>query len=398
MDRDLAQVGAATRPTMRAAVEVSPPFPQPGNCQVLATPPTCRNGCVMVPVGTTPCSRRSYKCGMCGGRSKCGHLGGDKTKRWKCFRCDYDVCFQCYPDSYQPAAEAQVRVQAAAGTLGVVPGSGGHLEDASEDALERSPPLVAIANVDLGQAPLRRITTAQLTRSTTAEVKTMLQGQLEELGEISALVGSGGGSDGGGPAVAHLRQPGAHVLPATPGGSSSAPGGLLARGWAAGVLPGGHADAVGGSVQGSSEDCAAAGRPPQKEARVGSADDDFLQRCRAAVGSPGARAPTLLESAPLRKATTPVSNDSLAPGLDYMRGLEAQLARRTTTEVKKVLQGHLYEFEDDSSLRRRQTQLQTWPEDAEPSPAVGADDRVVDIPELTRAPRREGCVTCTCMA
>lgn len=323
----------------------------------------------MVPVGTTPCSRRSYKCGMCGGRSKCGHLGGDKTKRWKCFRCDYDVCFQCYPDSYQPAAEAQVRVQAAAGTLGVVPGSGGHLEDASEDALERSPSLDAVANVDLGQAPLRRITTAQLTRSTTAEVKTMLQGQLEELGEISALVGSGGGSGGGGRAAG--------------GGEGVAPG---------------HADAVGGSVQGSSEDCAAAGRLPQKEARVGSADDDFLQRCRAAVGSPGARAPTLLESAPLRKATTPVSNDSLAPGLDYMRGLEAQLARRTTTEVKKVLQGHLYEFEDDSSLRRRQTQLQTWPEDAGPSPAVGADDRVVDIPELTRAPRREGCVTCTCMA
>jgi hypothetical protein len=66
-------------------------------------------------------------------------------------------------------------------------------------------------------------------------------------------------------------------------------------------------------------------------------------------------------------------------------------------EVKKVLQGHFHEFEDDSHLRPQQVQLQLLPEDAGPSPVGGVDDRVIDVPELTRAPKREGSVTCTCM-
>jgi hypothetical protein len=74
----------------------------------------------------------------------------------------------------------------------------------------------------------------------------------------------------------------------------------------------------------------------------------------------------------------------------YVRGFEAQLGRRPTIEVKKVMQGHLNELEDDSHLRPQHVQLQVLTEDA--------DERVVDVPELTRAPKREGCVTCSCMA
>ncbi|CAK0824289.1 unnamed protein product [Prorocentrum cordatum] len=118
------------------------------------------------------------------------------------------------------------------------------------------------------QAPLRRITTAHLNRSSTADIKTLLQGQLEELGEISSLVGREGGcATGGGDGVAS-----GHALGIQPFGAP----------WPA--APGqAHADAVGLSAQRSPESCVASGWLPQGERSVGSADDDFMQRFRLRV-------------------------------------------------------------------------------------------------------------------
>lgn len=86
----------------RAAVGLPPRHLGPDGARetVPAEPPRCRNGCTMVHVGQTPSSEKHYVCNACGGKSRRGHLGGDKCKRWRCHKCDYEVCFQCHPDRH----------------------------------------------------------------------------------------------------------------------------------------------------------------------------------------------------------------------------------------------------------------------------------------------------------
>lgn len=139
---------AAARPSVSGGSAAADPPPQHLDLRahareeqdvVPAEPPKCRNGCVMVPVGRAPPSERHYACSRCGGRSSCGHLGGDKTRRWRCQKCDHDVCYQCHPDKHLVHKET------------VVP--------------EPDP----------------------LTRCTTVEVKRTLDRQLRELGGVPVL-------------------------------------------------------------------------------------------------------------------------------------------------------------------------------------------------------------------
>jgi hypothetical protein len=262
----------------------------------------------MAPVGQTPPSERHYTCGRCGGKSKNGHLGGDKTKRWRCHKCDHDVCFQCHPD--KPLVH--------------------------KDTLASGPDL--------------------LTRSTTVEVKRTLDRQLQELGGIP-------------------------VLTAETAASS------------AGVCTG-----------------------LQRSMPEASSEDDFLRRCQAALSERAAAgaavAPTEVPASPRpspmpspasstllqRRGPTPtlgktsepgasiggVLYDVLAPEQEFAR-VQAQLKRRPTLEVKRILEGQLEAFKDDPHLQ---------PIQVEPS----ADERVTDVPELSSAPRGDGSVRCTCMA
>jgi len=107
----------------------------------------------MVKVAQTPSAQRHYKCNQCGGNSKCGHLGGDKTSRWRCFKCDYDVCFKCQPEMCSPAPQEPPK-------------------DAAEEAHQRY-----------------QVDSSRLDRCNTVEAKRMLQGNLEELDGMSATLG-----------------------------------------------------------------------------------------------------------------------------------------------------------------------------------------------------------------
>ncbi|CAK0799138.1 unnamed protein product [Prorocentrum cordatum] len=128
---------------------------------VPAEPPKCWNGCVMVPVGQTPYAERHYSCSRCGGRSSCGHLGGDKTRRWRCHKCGQDLCFQCHPDRRLAHEEAA--------------------------APEPDP----------------------LTRCTTVEIKRTLDRQLQELGGCPALAAGAAAPSVSDPAGLQCSRPGA---------------------------------------------------------------------------------------------------------------------------------------------------------------------------------------------
>lgn len=59
----------------------------------------------MVPSDHVKGGRSHYACDLCGARSARGHLMGT-MRRWRCERCDYDVCFQCHPQAPAPPGAA----------------------------------------------------------------------------------------------------------------------------------------------------------------------------------------------------------------------------------------------------------------------------------------------------